>query len=154
MWVYRRWPGVQTLRLSGWMSRRVLQTTSMLSILRSPTEPINVIQTWRSFSVRYPIEFYPDSLESILLSLFHMAIHFKENDHWSIDPCTTCVCSRGQVSCQTRVCPRIDCDEERQRKVVPVGECCPQCSDSTLQIGRERTKHFRQKAPKRRGWTL
>ncbi|XP_077999976.1 kielin/chordin-like protein [Glandiceps talaboti] len=39
------------------------------------------------------------------------------------DPCKTCQCVRGDVTCQTIPCPPITC----RNPVTRLGECCPQC---------------------------
>ncbi|NXO32078.1 ECM2 protein, partial [Cisticola juncidis] len=45
---------------------------------------------------------------------------------WSPKPCVTCLCSKGQVICDTAMCPPLECPQT----VIPAGECCPVCSET------------------------
>nr|XP_005485609.1 extracellular matrix protein 2 [Zonotrichia albicollis] len=45
---------------------------------------------------------------------------------WSPQPCVTCLCSQGQVICDTAMCHPLPC----AHSVLPAGECCPVCSDT------------------------
>ncbi|XP_068615370.1 extracellular matrix organizing protein FRAS1-like, partial [Brachionichthys hirsutus] len=45
---------------------------------------------------------------------------------WSPSPCTVCVCSRGDASCDARPCPSLTCPADQQPFTSP-GECCPKC---------------------------
>uniref|UniRef100_A0A8C5IR63 Extracellular matrix protein 2 n=1 Tax=Junco hyemalis TaxID=40217 RepID=A0A8C5IR63_JUNHY len=45
---------------------------------------------------------------------------------WSPQPCVTCLCSQGQVICDTATCHPLPCPHT----VLPAGECCPVCSDT------------------------
>ncbi|XP_069721527.1 extracellular matrix protein 2 [Phaenicophaeus curvirostris] len=45
---------------------------------------------------------------------------------WSPKPCVTCLCSKGEVICDTAVCHPLRCPIA----ILPAGECCPVCSDA------------------------
>ncbi|NXF76504.1 ECM2 protein, partial [Sclerurus mexicanus] len=45
---------------------------------------------------------------------------------WSPKPCVTCLCSKGEVICDTALCHPLKC----AHTVIPAGECCPVCSDT------------------------
>lgn len=45
---------------------------------------------------------------------------------WSPKPCITCLCSKGEVICDTTMCPPLTCPIT----IIPAGECCPVCSDT------------------------
>ncbi|NXG24837.1 ECM2 protein, partial [Grallaria varia] len=45
---------------------------------------------------------------------------------WSPKPCVTCLCSKGEVICDTTLCHPLKCSHT----VIPAGECCPVCSDT------------------------
>ncbi|NXW63516.1 ECM2 protein, partial [Eurystomus gularis] len=45
---------------------------------------------------------------------------------WSPTPCTTCLCSKGEVICDTTMCHPLKCPQT----IIPAGECCPVCSDT------------------------
>uniref|UniRef100_A0A3B3QEM4 Cysteine rich transmembrane BMP regulator 1 n=1 Tax=Paramormyrops kingsleyae TaxID=1676925 RepID=A0A3B3QEM4_9TELE len=49
--------------------------------------------------------------------------YFAEGKTWSIDSCTQCTCLRGQVLCETKVCPPLLC----QRPIRTQDSCCSQC---------------------------
>ncbi|XP_010190470.1 PREDICTED: extracellular matrix protein 2, partial [Mesitornis unicolor] len=49
---------------------------------------------------------------------------------WSPEPCVTCLCSRGEVICDTATCHPLQCPQP----VTPAGECCPVCSDPALSL--------------------
>eukprot|EP00095_Tigriopus_kingsejongensis_P012565 maker-scaffold257_size234952-snap-gene-1.18 protein:Tk12565 transcript:maker-scaffold257_size234952-snap-gene-1.18-mRNA-1 annotation:"bmp-binding endothelial regulator protein" len=42
------------------------------------------------------------------------------------NPCNTCTCSQGQLTCQRQACPVLPCKEHLVKKVP--GQCCPVCS--------------------------
>ncbi|NXI59404.1 ECM2 protein, partial [Chloroceryle aenea] len=44
---------------------------------------------------------------------------------WSPKPCITCLCSKGEVICDTAMCHPLKCSQT----IIPEGECCPVCSD-------------------------
>ncbi|NXC45343.1 ECM2 protein, partial [Penelope pileata] len=44
---------------------------------------------------------------------------------WSPKPCITCLCSKGEVICDTTMCHPLKCPQT----IIPAGECCPVCSD-------------------------
>lgn len=44
----------------------------------------------------------------------------------SVDPCTTCTCNNGYITCERRTCPVLNCSQEFQ--VMHENECCPSCS--------------------------
>ncbi|NXE75915.1 ECM2 protein, partial [Cochlearius cochlearius] len=44
---------------------------------------------------------------------------------WSPKPCVTCLCSKGEVICDTTTCHPLKCP----KTIIPEGECCPVCSD-------------------------
>ncbi|NXP23605.1 ECM2 protein, partial [Scytalopus superciliaris] len=45
---------------------------------------------------------------------------------WSPKPCVTCLCSKGEVICDTTLCHPLKCPHT----IIPAGECCPVCSDT------------------------
>ncbi|NXX13677.1 ECM2 protein, partial [Podargus strigoides] len=45
---------------------------------------------------------------------------------WSPKPCITCLCSKGEVICDTTMCHPLKCP----KTIIPAGECCPVCSDT------------------------
>uniref|UniRef100_A0A8C3LL34 Extracellular matrix protein 2 n=1 Tax=Chrysolophus pictus TaxID=9089 RepID=A0A8C3LL34_CHRPC len=45
---------------------------------------------------------------------------------WSPKPCITCLCSKGEVICDTTMCHPLQCPHT----IIPEGECCPVCSDT------------------------
>uniref|UniRef100_A0A672UDU2 VWFC domain-containing protein n=1 Tax=Strigops habroptila TaxID=2489341 RepID=A0A672UDU2_STRHB len=49
---------------------------------------------------------------------------------WSPKPCITCLCSKGEVICDTTMCPSLRCP----KTIIPAGECCPVCSDTGTKI--------------------
>ncbi|XP_064579981.1 extracellular matrix protein 2 [Zonotrichia leucophrys gambelii] len=49
---------------------------------------------------------------------------------WSPQPCVTCLCSQGQVICDTAMCHPLPC----AHSVLPAGECCPVCSDTASSL--------------------
>nr|XP_023662573.1 cysteine-rich motor neuron 1 protein-like isoform X1 [Paramormyrops kingsleyae] len=54
--------------------------------------------------------------------------YFAEGKTWSIDSCTQCTCLRGQVLCETKVCPPLLC----QRPIRTQDSCCSQCPGDLL----------------------
>ncbi|OXB73745.1 UNVERIFIED_CONTAM: hypothetical protein H355_007878 [Colinus virginianus] len=49
---------------------------------------------------------------------------------WSPKPCITCLCSRGEVICDTTMCHPLKCPHT----IIPAGECCPVCSDTATSL--------------------
>ncbi|KFP04826.1 Extracellular matrix protein 2 [Calypte anna] len=49
---------------------------------------------------------------------------------WSPKPCVTCLCSKGEVICDTTMCHPLKCPKTR----IPEGECCPVCSDTASSL--------------------
>ncbi|NXL90613.1 ECM2 protein, partial [Alectura lathami] len=49
---------------------------------------------------------------------------------WSPKPCVTCLCSKGEVICDTAMCHPLKCP----RTIIPEGECCPVCSDTASSL--------------------
>ncbi|XP_071611609.1 extracellular matrix protein 2 isoform X2 [Heliangelus exortis] len=49
---------------------------------------------------------------------------------WSPKPCVTCLCSKGEVICDTTMCHPLKCP----KTIIPEGECCPVCSDTDSSI--------------------
>ncbi|XP_010143620.1 PREDICTED: extracellular matrix protein 2 [Buceros rhinoceros silvestris] len=49
---------------------------------------------------------------------------------WSPKPCITCLCSKGEVICDTTMCHPLKCP----KTIIPAGECCPVCSDSASSL--------------------
>lgn len=47
---------------------------------------------------------------------------------WSPKPCVTCLCSKGEVICDTTMCHPLKCPQT----VIPAGECCPVCSETGM----------------------
>uniref|UniRef100_A0A663MKN9 Extracellular matrix protein 2 n=1 Tax=Athene cunicularia TaxID=194338 RepID=A0A663MKN9_ATHCN len=55
---------------------------------------------------------------------------------WSPKPCITCLCSKGEVICDTTMCHPLKCPQT----MIPAGECCPVCSDT--EINRRARSHI------------
>ncbi|KAK2838085.1 hypothetical protein Q5P01_015297 [Channa striata] len=51
----------------------------------------------------------------------------QHGEHWQKNPCTTCVCDRGQSKCHTHTCRPLTC-EKGQIKVKRPGQCCDDCA--------------------------
>ncbi|KFZ52070.1 Extracellular matrix protein 2 [Podiceps cristatus] len=49
---------------------------------------------------------------------------------WSPKPCITCLCSKGEVICDTTMCHPLKCP----KTIIPAGECCPVCSDTAASL--------------------
>ncbi|NXP39028.1 ECM2 protein, partial [Leiothrix lutea] len=49
---------------------------------------------------------------------------------WSPKPCVTCLCSRGEVICDTAMCHPLKCPQT----IIPAGECCPVCSETASSL--------------------
>ncbi|XP_042679100.1 extracellular matrix protein 2 [Centrocercus urophasianus] len=49
---------------------------------------------------------------------------------WSPKPCITCLCSKGEVICDTTMCHPLKCPQT----IIPAGECCPVCSDTASSL--------------------
>ncbi|NXL51449.1 ECM2 protein, partial [Podilymbus podiceps] len=49
---------------------------------------------------------------------------------WSPKPCITCLCSKGEVICDTTMCHPLKCP----KTIIPAGECCPVCSDTAAAL--------------------
>ncbi|XP_065701958.1 extracellular matrix protein 2 [Patagioenas fasciata] len=49
---------------------------------------------------------------------------------WSPQPCITCLCSKGEVICDTTMCHPLKCP----KTIIPAGECCPVCSDTASSL--------------------
>ncbi|KFP75172.1 Extracellular matrix protein 2, partial [Acanthisitta chloris] len=49
---------------------------------------------------------------------------------WSPKPCVTCLCSKGEVICDTNMCHPLKCPQT----IIPAGECCPVCSDTVSSL--------------------
>ncbi|XP_070811168.1 peroxidasin homolog [Pituophis catenifer annectens] len=56
---------------------------------------------------------------------------YSSNDTWKKDPCTTCECKVGQVTCYVESCPSLDCATPVKLK----GICCPVCLKQTVSKG-------------------
>ncbi|XP_067377534.1 extracellular matrix protein FRAS1 isoform X3 [Channa argus] len=52
---------------------------------------------------------------------------YQHGEHWQKNPCTKCVCDRGQSKCHTHTCPTVIC-EKGQIKVKRTGLCCDECA--------------------------
>lgn len=55
--------------------------------------------------------------------LFEGVLHPHGAQFTPSDPCQHCSCIRGSVSCNTRVCPKLDCP----KPLTKLGQCCPEC---------------------------
>ncbi|XP_054834176.1 peroxidasin homolog isoform X1 [Eublepharis macularius] len=53
---------------------------------------------------------------------------YSSNEAWKKDPCTTCECKVGQITCYVESCPPNDCAAPVKLK----GVCCPVCLKQTL----------------------
>ncbi|XP_069782867.1 extracellular matrix organizing protein FRAS1 [Narcine bancroftii] len=51
---------------------------------------------------------------------------YKHGDQWRNNECTSCICDRGEVRCNTRTCPSPTC-EKGQNGVKRFGHCCEEC---------------------------
>ncbi|XP_061687450.1 extracellular matrix protein 2 [Syngnathoides biaculeatus] len=62
------------------------------------------------------------------MTMFNQAV-------WAPTPCITCLCTGGRVVCDELACPATPC----RIPLVPAGdgECCPVCTDSDPDLGRE-----------------
>ncbi|NXP53560.1 ECM2 protein, partial [Heliornis fulica] len=49
---------------------------------------------------------------------------------WSPKPCITCLCSKGEVICDTTMCHPLKCT----KTIIPERECCPVCSDTATSL--------------------
>uniref|UniRef100_A0A8C3NNH0 Extracellular matrix protein 2 n=1 Tax=Cyanoderma ruficeps TaxID=181631 RepID=A0A8C3NNH0_9PASS len=49
---------------------------------------------------------------------------------WSPKPCVTCLCSKGEVICDTAMCHPLKCPQT----IIPAGECCPVCSETASSL--------------------
>ncbi|NXR35128.1 ECM2 protein, partial [Zosterops hypoxanthus] len=49
---------------------------------------------------------------------------------WSPKPCVTCLCSKGEVICDTAMCHPLTCP----LTIIPAGECCPVCSETASSL--------------------
>ncbi|NWY75591.1 ECM2 protein, partial [Erithacus rubecula] len=49
---------------------------------------------------------------------------------WSPKPCVTCLCSKGEVICDTAMCHPLECPQT----IIPAGECCPVCSETASSL--------------------
>ncbi|NXG91097.1 ECM2 protein, partial [Stercorarius parasiticus] len=49
---------------------------------------------------------------------------------WSPKSCITCLCSKGEVICDTTMCHPLKCP----KTIIPRGECCPVCSDTVSSL--------------------
>ncbi|NXO10646.1 ECM2 protein, partial [Oriolus oriolus] len=49
---------------------------------------------------------------------------------WSPKPCVTCLCSKGEVICDTTMCHPLKCPQT----IIPAGECCPVCSETASSL--------------------
>ncbi|NXY36022.1 ECM2 protein, partial [Pomatorhinus ruficollis] len=49
---------------------------------------------------------------------------------WSPKPCVTCLCSNGEVICDTAMCHPLKCPQT----IIPAGECCPVCSETASSL--------------------
>ncbi|NXD95347.1 ECM2 protein, partial [Chaetorhynchus papuensis] len=49
---------------------------------------------------------------------------------WSPKPCLTCLCSKGEVICDTTMCHPLKCPQT----IIPAGECCPVCSETASSL--------------------
>ncbi|XP_064604306.1 peroxidasin-like isoform X2 [Liolophura sinensis] len=47
----------------------------------------------------------------------------KNDEKWKVHDCKTCICQKGQVQCDTMLCPIPTCHEPRK---IP-DQCCPEC---------------------------
>ncbi|XP_039204000.1 peroxidasin homolog isoform X1 [Crotalus tigris] len=56
---------------------------------------------------------------------------YSSNETWKKDPCTTCECKVGQVTCYVESCPSLDCATPVKLK----GICCPVCLKQTVSKG-------------------
>uniref|UniRef100_A0A3B4AGL3 VWFC domain-containing protein n=1 Tax=Periophthalmus magnuspinnatus TaxID=409849 RepID=A0A3B4AGL3_9GOBI len=51
---------------------------------------------------------------------------YQHGEQWQKDPCTTCVCDRGQSRCHSRTCPTLTC-QKGQTGVRRLNQCCEEC---------------------------
>ncbi|NXW77822.1 ECM2 protein, partial [Hirundo rustica] len=49
---------------------------------------------------------------------------------WSPKPCVTCLCTNGEVICDTAMCHPLKCPQT----IIPAGECCPVCSETASSL--------------------
>ncbi|KFM81699.1 Kielin/chordin-like protein, partial [Stegodyphus mimosarum] len=51
---------------------------------------------------------------------------YENGENWKPDPCTTCQCRNGKMTCHNERCLPLQCPSDMIRSVDP-GKCCPKC---------------------------
>nr|CAB3225931.1 BMP-binding endothelial regulator protein [Phallusia mammillata] len=59
------------------------------------------------------------------MGCFHEGETIEEGQTVELNPCTTCQCRDGRMSCLKKVCPVLACDDDRT--VIEEGSCCRKC---------------------------
>ncbi|KYO26548.1 extracellular matrix protein FRAS1 isoform B [Alligator mississippiensis] len=54
---------------------------------------------------------------------------YKHGQQWKKNPCTTCICHRGEARCVRQACAPLTCEKD-QNKVQRPGKCCEECVSS------------------------
>ncbi|XP_025062352.1 extracellular matrix protein FRAS1 isoform X12 [Alligator sinensis] len=54
---------------------------------------------------------------------------YKHGQQWKKNPCTTCICHRGEARCVRQACASLTCEKD-QNKVQRPGKCCEECVSS------------------------
>ncbi|XP_070548454.1 fibrillin-2-like isoform X9 [Ptychodera flava] len=54
-------------------------------------------------------------------------IVYQNGSQFQLNPCTSCMCMDGKVSCDVKECAKLDCPEERRIQDPDV--CCPKCAE-------------------------
>uniref|UniRef100_A0A8D8YRF6 BMP-binding endothelial regulator protein n=2 Tax=Cacopsylla melanoneura TaxID=428564 RepID=A0A8D8YRF6_9HEMI len=56
---------------------------------------------------------------------------YQDGESWSVDPCKSCICHKGQPRCSVEVCPSMNTPCPPHMKLVKLpGACCAQCIES------------------------
>ncbi|XP_022112002.1 acetylcholinesterase collagenic tail peptide-like isoform X2 [Acanthaster planci] len=59
------------------------------------------------------------------------------------DPCVRCRCTKGELQCRTKICPKLHCDEQIHKP----GRCCPKCTSPPSSRERDSTRFIEDVAP-------
>ncbi len=65
---------------------------------------------------------------SARLPLIHCSANRKDGDTWKPQPCVTCTCTQGEITCESETCPSLDCEDVTKK----ADECCPKCKADVL----------------------
>ncbi|XP_077332215.1 extracellular matrix organizing protein FRAS1 [Lithobates pipiens] len=54
---------------------------------------------------------------------------YEHGVQWKKNPCSTCICDKGEVKCHTKTCSSLTC-YKGQTKIKQPGQCCEECVSS------------------------